>query len=124
MVTLFASLLRLFLQVFRSKRTIVSEIALVRKENEILLRRLGMKRVAFGFYDKLFLVVLNRAADIKHRLTLAKPETVLRVVKKRSAGQFPANWQESDRGNPRGVHRILRQSATASRNSATASEPS
>jgi len=77
MVTFFASLLRLFLQIFRSKRTIVSEIALVRKENEILLRRLGRKRVAFGFYDKLFIVVLNRAADIKDRLTLIKPETVL-----------------------------------------------
>ena len=45
MVLFFASLLRLFLEVFRSKRTIVSEIALLRKENEILLRRIGNKRV-------------------------------------------------------------------------------
>ena len=77
MVAFFASLLRIFLQAFRSKRTIVSENALLRKENEILLRRVGKKRVQFGFYDKLFFVVLNRAADIKHRLTLVKPETVL-----------------------------------------------
>jgi hypothetical protein len=60
MVLFFASLLRMFLQVFRTKRTIVSEIALLRKENEILLRRLGKKRVQFGFYDKFFLVVLTR----------------------------------------------------------------
>ena len=77
MVILFASFLRLFLQLFRSNWTIVSEIALVRKENEILLRRLGKKRVPFGFYDKVFLVVLNRAADIRDRLMLVKPETVL-----------------------------------------------
>jgi hypothetical protein len=38
---------------------------------------MGKKRVHFDFYDKLFLVVLNRAADIKHRLTLVKPETIL-----------------------------------------------
>jgi hypothetical protein len=49
MATLFASLLRLFLQIFRSRRTIVAEITLVRKENEILLRRLGWMSVEAGF---------------------------------------------------------------------------
>ncbi len=48
MVSLFASFLRLFVQIFRFNRTIVSEIALVRKGNEILLRRLGKMKVAFG----------------------------------------------------------------------------
>jgi hypothetical protein len=38
---------------------------------------MGEKKVHFGFYDKLSLVVLNGAADIKGRLTLVKPETVL-----------------------------------------------
>jgi hypothetical protein len=38
---------------------------------------MGKKRVHFDFHDKLLLVVLNRAADIKHRLTLVKPETIL-----------------------------------------------
>ena len=50
---------------------------MLKKENEILLRRLGKRRVQFDVYDRLFLVVLNGAADIKHRLTLIKPETVL-----------------------------------------------
>ncbi len=77
MVAFFSTLLRLFFQVFRSRRTILSEIALLKKENEILLRKMGKKKVHFGFYDKLFLVVLNRAADIKRQLTLVKPETIL-----------------------------------------------
>jgi hypothetical protein len=77
MIAFFASLLRFFLQAFRSKKNILTENALLKKENEILVRRMGKKRVHFDFYDKLFLVVLNRAADIKHRLTLVKPETVL-----------------------------------------------
>jgi hypothetical protein len=77
MVAFFSTLLRLFFHVFQSKRTIISEIALLKKENEILLRRFGKKRVQFGFFDKFFLVVLNRAADIKRQLTLVKPETVL-----------------------------------------------
>jgi putative transposase len=77
MIVFLSTLLRIFFYAFQSRRTIVSEIALVRKENEILLRRLGRKRVAFGSYDKLFLVVLNRAIDIKDRLMLVKPETLL-----------------------------------------------
>ncbi len=68
MVAFFSTLLRLFLQVFRSRRTILSEIALLKKENEILLRKMGKKKAHFGFYDKLFLVVLNRAADINQSI--------------------------------------------------------
>lgn len=86
MVRFFASLLRFFLKAFRSKRTLLSENALLKKENEILLRRIGKKRIHFSFYDKLFLVVLNRAADINDRLTVVKPETVLswqRILLKR-----------------------------------------
>jgi putative transposase len=77
MITFFTTLLRLFLQAFRSKRNTLTENALLKKENEILLRKMGKKKVHFGLYDKLFLVVLNRAADIKRQLTLVKPETVL-----------------------------------------------
>ncbi len=77
MIAFFAALLRLFLRSFRSKGNVLTENALLKKENEILLRRVGKKRVHFGFSDKLFLVVLNGAADIRHRLTLVKPETLL-----------------------------------------------
>ena len=77
MIAFFATLLRLFFQAFRSKRNVLSENALLKKENEILLRKVGNKRVRFSFYDKLFFVVLNKAADIKYRLTLIKPETLL-----------------------------------------------
>ena len=57
--------------------TILSENALLKKENEILTRKMGKKKVHFNRYDKLFFVVLNRAADIKHQLRLVKPETLL-----------------------------------------------
>jgi putative transposase len=77
MVIFLASILRLFLRAFNSKGAILSENAVLWKENEILLRRAGKKRGCFSFYDRFFLVVLNRAADIKHHLTLVRPETVL-----------------------------------------------
>jgi transposase InsO family protein len=77
MVLFLASLLRFFLRAFSSKGAILSENAVLKKENEILLRKVERKRVQFSFSDQVFFVVLNRAADIKHHLTLVKPETVL-----------------------------------------------
>ena len=77
MISYFGTLIRIFFHAFRSKGIILTENVLVNKENGILLRRVGKKRVHFNIYDKLFFVVLNRAADIKHRLRLAKPKTLL-----------------------------------------------
>ena len=77
MVLFLASLLRFFLRAINSKGAVLSENAVLRKENEILLRKVGKKRVRFSFYDRFFFVALNRAADIKDGLTLVKPETVL-----------------------------------------------
>ena len=77
MIPFFTTVLRLFLQAFRSKRNILTENALLKKENEILARKMGKKRVHFNRFDKLFFVVLNGAADIKHQLRLVKPETLL-----------------------------------------------
>lgn len=75
MIAFFTTLLRLFLQAFRSERNILTENALLKKENEILPRKMGKKRVHYDFHDNLFSVVLHRATDIKHRLTLVKPRT-------------------------------------------------
>jgi putative transposase len=77
MILFLASLLRLFLHAFGSRSAVLAENAMLKKENEILLRKVGKKRVRFSFYDRFFFVVLNRAAEIKDHLTLVKPETVL-----------------------------------------------
>jgi hypothetical protein len=60
-------LIRISFHAFRSKRIILSENALLKKENGILLRRVEKKRVHFNVYDKLFFVVLNRAGDFWYR---------------------------------------------------------
>jgi len=77
MMLFFASLLRICLNAFSSRRTTLSENSVLREENEILLQRVGKQRVHLSSYDRFVFVVLNRAADVKHRLTLVKPETVL-----------------------------------------------
>jgi hypothetical protein len=79
MISFLSTLLRIFFSAFRSRRTILSEIALVRKRNENLLRRLGRKKGAYRFYDKLFVVVLNRAADIKSLILSMKNDDFLLI---------------------------------------------
>jgi hypothetical protein len=48
MITFFATMLRFILRAFRSKRIILSENALLKKENDILLRREVKMRVRFN----------------------------------------------------------------------------
>ncbi len=52
MIIFLATLIRFFLRAFRSKGIILFENALLKKENDILLRRVGKQRVHFNIYDK------------------------------------------------------------------------
>jgi hypothetical protein len=63
MIAFLAAFLRLFFLALGSKRNVLSKNALLKKGNDILLRRVGKKRVHFNIYDKLFFVVRNRATD-------------------------------------------------------------
>jgi hypothetical protein len=48
MIAFFGTLLRFFLKAFRSKGNILSESVLLKKQNEILTRRVWKKRVHFN----------------------------------------------------------------------------
>ncbi len=77
MITFLANFIRFILRLFQSKSSLLCENALLKKENDILLRKAGRKRIHINIYDKLFLIILNKAADIKERVVIVKPETLL-----------------------------------------------
>jgi hypothetical protein len=52
MIAFLAAFLRLFFLALGSKRDVLTRNVLLKKENEILLWRLGKRRVQFGVYDK------------------------------------------------------------------------
>ena len=52
MALFLVSLLRFVLNLFSSRKIILFENAVLWKENEILLRKVGKKRVRFSFYDR------------------------------------------------------------------------
>lgn len=71
-------LLKLFFCLFQSQKHLIAEIALLRKELEILKRRESGKRIVIRHSDQIFFSVLNKAAGIKDRISIVKPETVLK----------------------------------------------
>jgi hypothetical protein len=79
MITFFGTLLRIVFHAFRSKRNILSENALLKKENDILLRRVGKKRVHFNIrqMERLFRTVRREALD---NFLLAGKNQVQRIL--------------------------------------------
>ena len=76
MLHFFFSILKFFLSIFRSKKSLICEISLLKKEFEILKRTIAGKRVVTNHFDRLFIIILNKAAtvaDIKRR----KPDAVV-----------------------------------------------
>jgi hypothetical protein len=71
MVAFFVTLIHVYFHASRSKRIILSENALLKKKNDILLRRFRKKRVYFNIYDKWngFLRTVKRAAFNNFLLT-------------------------------------------------------
>ncbi len=78
MLNFFFSITKVFLSIFCTKKSLICEIALLKKEIEILKRKNGGKRVVTNHFDRLFIVGLNKILSIKDYISIVKPETVLR----------------------------------------------
>jgi len=69
--------LQLFISLFRSDYALYIENILLKKENEILKRKLNLKRMHVSRYDKLFLVILHLIGDIRSNISIVTPGTLL-----------------------------------------------
>jgi hypothetical protein len=85
MINLIVAFTSIFLSIFKSKKFLICEIALLKKDVEILKRK-KKKRTLTNHFDRLFFVILNKIANIKDHISIVKPETVLRwqrfIIKK------------------------------------------
>jgi len=69
--------LQLVVALFKPDHTLYIENILLRKENEILKRKLNLKRMHVSRYDKLFLVILHLIGDIRSNISIVTPGTLL-----------------------------------------------
>jgi hypothetical protein len=65
----------------KSKKKLIIQICLHKKELEILKRQNQKKRLKFQHYDRIIFSVLNKIGNIKETISIIKPETVLRWQK-------------------------------------------
>jgi hypothetical protein len=79
MLGFICAILKLILSVARSKKSLICENALLRKELEIVKRRDARKMVMTNGLDRLFVVLLIRATAIRDRISIVRPETVFSV---------------------------------------------
>ena len=77
MINFLFSITKLLFCLFQSKKSLVCENVLLKKEIEILKRKTSGKRIFTSHFDRLFIIILNKTANIKNHISIVKPETVL-----------------------------------------------
>jgi|GEM_PF-453102 len=77
MLVRIAFIFQLFFSLFKSDHSLYIENILLKKENEILKRKLNLKRINVSRSDKLFLVFLNIISDIRSNISIVSPHTLL-----------------------------------------------
>ena len=78
MFSLLTFLIRAIFCIFKSRRKLLIQICMQKKEIEILQRRNQKKRLKFYQSDRIIFSILCRMGHIKGAISIVKPETVLR----------------------------------------------
>jgi hypothetical protein len=63
---------------FKSKKDLIIQNSLQKKEIEILLRKSQKKRIKFRHSDRIIFSLLNKVGHIKETISIVKPESVLK----------------------------------------------
>ncbi len=82
MFALLTFLIGIFFNLFKSKKQLSIHNCLQRKEIEILERQYQKKRLKIRQSDRMIFSILNKIGNIKDRISIVKPETMLRWQKK------------------------------------------
>ena len=78
MFSLLTFLVSALYSLFKSKKELIVQTSLQKKEIEILHRQNQKKRLKFQNSDRIIFSVLNRIGHIKESIFIIKPETVLK----------------------------------------------
>ena len=78
MFSLLTFLFRLIFNLFQSKKKLLIKTCIQQKEIEILKRTNRKRRPLINQADRMILAILNYSGDIRHSISIVKPETVIR----------------------------------------------
>jgi hypothetical protein len=77
MFSLLTFLIRAVFNLLKSKKNLLLQVCLYKKELEILKRQNQKKRLHIQYSDRIIFSILNKIGNIKDILTIVKPETIL-----------------------------------------------
>ena len=77
MFSLLTFLLRIICTLLKSKKELIIQLHVHKKELEILKRINQKKRIRIKHYDRVIFSILNKISNIKEIISIVKPETVL-----------------------------------------------
>jgi len=78
MFSLLTFLVRALFSLFKSKKELIVQTSVQKKEIEILQRQNQKKRLKLHHSDRIIFSVLNRIGHFKESISIVKPETVLK----------------------------------------------
>ena len=78
MIKLLIILAQLIFNIFKSKKSLICENAMLKKELQILKRGITKKRIFTTYKDRLFFTLLQNISSIKDHISIVKPDTVLK----------------------------------------------
>ena len=81
MFSLVTFLFKVIFDSLKSKKELIVQIHLHKKEIEVLKRQNQKKRLKLHHFDRVIFAILNRIGNIKETISIVKPETVLRWQK-------------------------------------------
>ena len=73
MFSLLTFLYQTIFSLFKSKKDLIIQNSLQKKEIEILLRKNQKKRIKFRHFDRIIFSLLNKIGHIKETISIVKP---------------------------------------------------
>jgi putative transposase len=77
MYSLLSFLIKATFLLFQSKKKLLIQLCLHKKEIEILKRQNPKTKLIFKNYDRIVFAAMNKVSDIKGHISIGKPDTVL-----------------------------------------------
>ena len=98
MTTFLLTLVKLFFNLFKSKKSLIYENVMLKKELQIMKRKIKKKRITTTDKDRIFFTLLQIITSIKDRITIVKVETVLKWHRQIIKNNWTFNTDYRERG--------------------------
>src|SRR5210317_1229949 len=93
-------ILKILFNLFKSKRQLLTRISILEKELEIYKRKQVNKRLKIKQVDRIIFSLLNKILNIKDKISIVKPETLLKWQRQLIKSFWTFNSKKRQKGRP------------------------